>query len=577
MTFSVLLRNTLQSSIRPSRETPHVGAAPLTAGAADLCLGRPATTDQLREYAYRAVDRSEWLVICSPDGAGRTSLLQWLMPKLERLKGCHVAYYDSYTLSVLLDSDGDATKGSSASQPPDEAGAARNSTPMRTAERRERSRPSVTILDVDGWEGRGARQQQELLELCCRAVARTEGSQVVILAGHEELIESLSQNEDFQGRLESAPWIPIDHPTRKEIGDLIQAQCHEFGWELPIDLIERIGEDYVRLLEDSNWRPEAFRLVQATLRELYLRDQMNLAGYASVGGLTGLSRYLAEEALMDASPEFATAAQRLFLRLVDVGEGAADTLAPRAIEEFVDDDSPAENQLVLDQLESLALITVAGDGQRRWVRCLHDSLLRNWPTLRQWIETNRDVLRIVNRLRIASSKWFHAGYASSCLLPESELLYVACILDGKEHLLSALERRFVEASQRRLSSARRRERTLSDQKRQLPLGKCLRLSSQIRNLKADSMDHIQSLTARHEAELSELRSRHSYEVSALKAELVWQQTRIAEATAQIQRVREEYESQLKKTAKSQARWRLRALAVAVAFTVGGILYGVFAR
>ncbi len=91
-------------------------------------------------------------------------------------------------------------------------------------------------------------------------------------------------------------------------------------------------------------------------------------------------------------------ARRLFLRLVSPGDDAPDTRRRLAWEELEADPQTSE---VIETLATERLLTVDDRG----VELAHETLIHAWPRLREWIDENRDDLRMQQRVTRAATEW----------------------------------------------------------------------------------------------------------------------------------------------------------------------------
>src|SRR6185436_7449004 len=100
------------------------------------------------------------------------------------------------------------------------------------------------------------------------------------------------------------------------------------------------------------------------------------------------------------------------LRLVQPGEGSEDTRRRASLRELLPDD-PAKAgavRAIIDRLadpESRLLTTerqksASGEGT---LEVAHEALIRGWPQLRTWIETDRTGLRTHLRLAESAKEW----------------------------------------------------------------------------------------------------------------------------------------------------------------------------
>ncbi len=62
-------------------------------------------------------------------------------------------------------------------------------------------------------------------------------------------------------------------------------------------------------------------------------------------------------------------------------------------------------RLCLKALADARLVTTSEDS----VQVAHEALIREWPTLRGWLEDNREGLRLHRQLTEAAQEWLAAG------------------------------------------------------------------------------------------------------------------------------------------------------------------------
>ncbi|MFN8469040.1 MAG: hypothetical protein U0X20_26015 [Caldilineaceae bacterium] len=150
-----------------------------------------------------------------------------------------------------------------------------------------------------------------------------------------------------------------------------------------------------RLLADANDEPGMLPFVQETLVMLwahakYLRIErdayLNLVGDRS--GRSGLQVALAEHAehvynVVLASDGERSVARRILLRLIQFGEGRADTRRQQTVEQLRSHTDPAALEGVLTKLTVKRLTTM--DHQDRRVDLSHEALIQGWPRLQEWI------------------------------------------------------------------------------------------------------------------------------------------------------------------------------------------------
>ncbi|WP_346292797.1 caspase family protein [Sphaerothrix gracilis] len=196
------------------------------------------------------------------------------------------------------------------------------------------------------------------------------------------------------------------------------------------------------ILLDIVGAPGELPLLQLTLAELWQRQianacdastELTLEAYAELGGVRQILSQRATavyESLTEAEQQ---AARRIFLCLCELGEGAEDSRRRIQKAELINHEFSAE--LIEQTLEKLvtAKLVIVNSAQRsdqtqprgQWpkpaprdrlapvtrdtVDIVHESLIRNWSLLREWLQDKREILRQQRRLEAAAQEWQQQG------------------------------------------------------------------------------------------------------------------------------------------------------------------------
>ncbi len=174
------------------------------------------------------------------------------------------------------------------------------------------------------------------------------------------------------------------------------------------------------ILSEAGTEPGNLALVEHVLDQLWDERKFTNDDYIRLGRLHGalgahadsVYRYLR-------SPELQSLAQRLFLELVQLGEGAPDTRRRAGKADLLALGDPSEVEALVDTLASARLLTTSNDPhspQANYVEVSHEALIREWPALRGWIGENREALRIQRSIEQDAVKWHDLNRDPSSLL-----------------------------------------------------------------------------------------------------------------------------------------------------------------
>jgi WD40 repeat protein len=207
-----------------------------------------------------------------------------------------------------------------------------------------------------------------------------------------------------------------------------------------------------RILNDAVGHPEALPLIEFALAQLYetrtVEGLLTFAAYDKLGGVEGAIGRHAEAVFAALSEAVRTAFGPVFIALVALDESDKARPVRRRVTLEALAATPERRQLV-DALLAARLLT----SDRGEVFVAHEALLRRWERAVQWIEANRDRLRVRDRIA--------ARMAEDALLGENDPLTSL----ARHHLAECpdtfdpAQRDYIAAQIARIyASQRRRER-----------------------------------------------------------------------------------------------------------------------
>jgi formylglycine-generating enzyme required for sulfatase activity len=268
----------------------------------------------------------------------------------------------------------------------------------------------------------------------------------------------------FSDLMASALW-PISGGERVEIAPLrgdalreaITRPAADVGVSIEPVLIER-------LLHDAGEEPGALPLIQETMRLLWerrTRRLLTVSSYENLGGQgrSGLAAALATRAdatLAALSPTQQMITRRMFVRLVQLGEGRPDTRRRQAVSALrAPGDDPGLFDSTLRHLTNHRLLTVGGaDGQEPTVDLGHETMIAHWPALRHWIDQSRESELGRRRIERDSDDWRRDGRDRGELYRRHKLANALEVARKYDYELSHNAVHFLAAGRRRRLLAR---------------------------------------------------------------------------------------------------------------------------
>jgi WD40 repeat protein len=169
------------------------------------------------------------------------------------------------------------------------------------------------------------------------------------------------------------------------------------------------------LIEQTADREGALPLLQFALAQIWMGLEVGKEPAETLRAIDGVGGALAGEAQRiyeSLTLEEQEIARRVFLGLVQLGEGAKDTRRRTKLERVVAHrDSLEQVQKVIDRFASpgTRLITLANDEGVETAEVTHEALFDNWQQLKDWLNGGRSDLRFQRRLDEAVTVWQENG------------------------------------------------------------------------------------------------------------------------------------------------------------------------
>ena len=248
----------------------------------------------------------------------------------------------------------------------------------------------------------------------------------------------------------------VGGPRSPEIAQMIRRPAMMAGLRFEKRGDPEEGLDEV-LRDAAAGNPTVLPLLEFTLDELFRRSGgqglMRFSDYEQIGGLHGALRLRAEEEFGKLSPAVQASLPQVLAAMVHTDPTDDRLLLQNrvALSQF---DSLPEARRLIDAFVNAHLFVgdQAADGSPV-VALAHEALLREWPPAVQWIEANREALRLRSGISAAAALWRTSERRESRLLTGELLTDAGKLLRTNATMLASEERAFVEAS---LAEDRRR-------------------------------------------------------------------------------------------------------------------------
>ena len=304
-------------------------------------------------------------------------------------------------------------------------------------------------------------QFEELFTLCKDDIVReafianlltaaSESCKIIITLRVDFYAQCL-RHENLRQLLKTAQE-PIGAMTVQGLKSAILEPASKGEWQFQAGLVEEI-------LDDVGKEPGALPLLSHALLETWRRRRgrvLTLSGYREAGGVRGAIAQTAEATYNALTDTEQIVARRIFLRLTEPGEDTQVTRRRVSRKELGDGNTV---QTVIQKLADphVRLITTTQDS----IDVAHEALIREWPRLRQWLDEDREGLRLHRQLTEAARIWAALEREPGALYRGTRLANLKEWASTKEDEMSDLEREFFIActSQEKIEQEKERRQT----------------------------------------------------------------------------------------------------------------------
>ncbi|MEE9141574.1 MAG: tetratricopeptide repeat protein, partial [Gammaproteobacteria bacterium] len=237
-------------------------------------------------------------------------------------------------------------------------------------------------------------------------------------------------------------------PTPAEIGQIIRLPTRAAGLRFEEDpaTSERLDD---MLRDAAAEHPEVLPLLEFTLEELYQRRTdkglLTVEAYREIGGVEGSLAQRAEAVFQELPENVQAALPRVLNALISLEHNGHETIGRKRTP--LTEIATAQGRALVDAFVSARLfVTELTDQGDAVITVAHEALLWHWPRVREWVDQNRENLRIRGRVAIATERWVNENKSPDLLLQSGKPVGEARSLQENDIDLSPDETEFIGAS-----------------------------------------------------------------------------------------------------------------------------------
>ncbi|MBD2198378.1 MULTISPECIES: nSTAND1 domain-containing NTPase [Calothrix] len=322
--------------------------------------------------------------------------------------------------------------------------------------------PTHLLLVIDQFEEvytlcPNAQERQIFIDSLLNAVNHTPWFTLLITLRADFLGKAMSY-QPLGKALQDYPPSLLAPMSREELEEAIIQPGLRFSVELEEGLVNK-------LIDDVGSGEGSLPLQQFALTQLWGKQRPGLLthqAYTEIGGVTQALANHAEAVYAGLSESQQKRAQRVFIQLVQPGEGTEDTRRLATRDEVGEDNW----DLVTHLADKRLVVTNRNELVEDTVEIVHEALIRNWGRLQRWMDDNREFRTWQERLKVALQQWVDSNKDDGALLRSAPLAVAEDWLQKRGTEVSKAQQWFVEKSM----ALRERERKQKEKQRRFIIG-----------------------------------------------------------------------------------------------------------
>jgi len=442
---------------------PYKGLRPFSESDSEDFFGRTDLTRQLTERLQRRDPSGRLIALVGASGSGKSSVVAaGLIPHVR--KGTIPGSEDWQLLTMYPGTDPYGNLAKELTGPEESPIDVQDRLIGQGIARALEDRARDTLLVIDQFEElftqvADRERVDRFLDQIVDAVRDERSGVRVIITIRADFLDKPLEHQGLSELL-GASIILVPALADHEVSDAVVGPAKRVGVKVEPELV-------AALIGDVGSRASSLPLMQFALTDVFERrsdDVLTLAAYRSVGGLSGALAKRADGMYDQFSESDRKTCRQVMLRMVALSEdgGAVRRRVSRA---DLSGHDPEALERVIDELGRNRLVTFdRSPSGAPTIEVPHESLAREWPRLRRWIDASRSDLETRARLSRAAGEWVESDRDAEFLLGGSRLVTATSWLEGTDLDPGTTEIEFIsesEAHEHRLNVARtRRRRTI---------------------------------------------------------------------------------------------------------------------
>jgi len=302
-------------------------------------------------------------------------------------------------------------------------------------------------------------QRQAFINTLLHAASDPTGEVSVVITLRSDFLGETQRHQSLNQIIGSDYSVIVPAMTEAELRSAIAEPAKQAGHPLDEATVDL-------LVKDAEGREGALPLLQFALSRIWeglAAGKTPVVTYREMGGVGGALARKAQAMYEQLSKSEQAIARRVFVGLVQLGEGTRDTRRRTPIESLIASGERSETvQQVIRQFSASGarLIALSSTDGREIAEVTHEALFEHWQQLNDWLDRSRDDIRFQRRLEAVAQHWDEQGRPEGLLWRPPDLDLLRDFQQRKAQDMTALETAFWQASHQ-AEQRRKRNRKLT--------------------------------------------------------------------------------------------------------------------
>ena len=263
-------------------------------------------------------------------------------------------------------------------------------------------------------------ERQIFIDNLIHAASDSAGYVSVIITLRSDFLSETQRHPALNQIIASPNHVIVPAMSEKELRRAITKPAENAGHALDDAVV-------TLLLKDTYGREGALPLLQFALTRIWEGLKKGVEPVKTLENIGGVGGALAQEAQRifdNLNDEEQKIARRVFLGLVQLGEGASDTRRRADVDNLVGyKEQPESVKRVIDRFAhpGVRLVTVSSESGIETAEVTHEALFANWGKMKEWLDSSRSDIRFGRRLEAAAVEWRQNNKSKGYLLRGKQL------------------------------------------------------------------------------------------------------------------------------------------------------------